>query len=91
MTLSHQTPTDREVIEARRVLAALRQSRLRARRRARRSLAPGTMVYPTDAFLCGHCGIAFEGRKGNYGRVRFCSASCRTMAYEARKRRAGRG
>lgn len=87
MTLSRQIPTDQDVIEARRTLAADRKARLRARRRARRSLTPGTLVYPTAAYLCGYCGAPFEGREGNYGRVRYCSASCRTMAYQRRQRR----
>jgi hypothetical protein len=82
----YQPPTEDQVIEARRVLAALRQSRLRARRRARRSLPRGVVAYPTAAYTCGYCGIAFEGRRGNYGSVRWCSDSCRTMGYLQRQK-----
>lgn len=84
----YEPPTDREVAEARRVLAALRQARLRARRYARHgsnACPAGMFVYPTAPYLCGYCGSPFEGRRGNYGRVRYCSASCRTLAYQARK------
>jgi hypothetical protein len=78
-------PTEQEVIEARRTLVADRQARRRARLRARQSLTSRKLVYPTAAYLCGHCGAPFEGRRGNYGKVRWCSASCRTMGYQLRR------
>jgi hypothetical protein len=93
MTAPRQAPTQEQIRDARRVLAAHRQATLRARRRAGRSLTPGKRVYPMAAFLCGYCRIAFESRRGNYGKVRYCSHSCRSMAYDRRhgRSRARRG
>jgi hypothetical protein len=44
--------------------------------------------YEVAAFLCGYCGVPFAARVLNRPAAgRYCSASCKQMAYQQRKRK----
>lgn len=64
-------------------LAALRQ-----KRREARALRPRRHPkFPTESLRCGWCGVRFRGRVlGRPAIGRYCTHSCRTMAYDRRKR-----
>jgi len=47
--------------------------------------------YATAAYLCGYCGVPFEARRQRTaGTGRYCSGSCKQMAYQQRRRRAAK-
>ena len=87
-------PSDGDIEAARAVLKAARLARMRERRAAHR--AGGEAVTPrfkVAAYLCAYCGTPFEARAFNRPTIgRWCSQSCRQLAYQARqRRRAARG
>ena len=86
-------PTEAEILVAREVLRAARLSALRQRRADRRAGHPVSLPsnFRRAAFLCGWCGQPFEARvmrtiRGRPAIARWCSKSCRELAYQRRKR-----
>jgi hypothetical protein len=84
-------PTAAEQLTARAVLKAARLARMRQRRAARRAGEANGPKFKPAAFLCGWCGDTFEARVLRRTVIgRYCSGSCRQLAYQHRKRIAAR-
>jgi 5-methylcytosine-specific restriction endonuclease McrA len=80
-------PSEAEVMAARAVLKADRLARMRERRAARRSGTIAAPKFPTAPYLCAYCGTPFEARSLRRAVMgRYCSASCRQLAYKSRCR-----
>jgi hypothetical protein len=84
---AHTCPSEAEVMAARAVLKADRLARMRERRAARRTRAAFAPKFPTAPYLCAYCGTPFEARSLRRAVMgRYCSASCRQLAYKNRCR-----
>jgi hypothetical protein len=89
-------PTREDVDRAVEVLRAARAARILARKRGRRSalakLPPAPIRFPTAPYACSWCGLPFLARVINPALVerRYCSETCRQLAYRARKRESAR-
>jgi hypothetical protein len=91
-------PTSEEIEAAAAILKRAREARIMARRRARIAaramggLPAKARNFTMAAFQCTWCGLGFEARasiqRGSTGR--YCSHSCRELAYQNRKRQAAR-
>lgn len=91
-------PTPEEIEQAAATLKRARDARTLARRRARiearkaLGLPANARNLTMAAFQCTWCGLGFEARasiqRGSTGR--YCSHSCRELAYQNRKRQAAR-
>jgi hypothetical protein len=81
------SPSEAEVMAARAVLKADRLARMRERRAASRTGPIAPPKFPTAPYLCAYCGSAFEARSLRRAVMgRYCSASCRQLAYKHRCR-----
>jgi hypothetical protein len=91
MTQIASLPTPDEIEQAAAILKRARDARTLMRHRARieaRKLAGITpRARPLAAFICTWCGLGFEASayKGP-ATGRYCSHSCRELAYQNRKR-----
>src|SRR5437899_2618396 len=85
-------PSYADILAARKVLHDARLARTRALRKARRVLLPRRpIVFPQAEYRCANCGDMFMARvfaRPSIGR--WCSASCRQLAYFRRKTMAAR-
>jgi hypothetical protein len=89
-------PTAEEIEAAAAIIKRAREARTLARRAARiearkaLGLPANARNFTMSAFQCTWCGLGFEARatpqRGQTGR--YCSHSCRELAYQNRKRHA---
>jgi hypothetical protein len=90
-------PTDEELAAAKEIYRRDRLARLRERRDERRRLSGWQPIpqsernYAKAALVCGYCGTLFEARalpakNRRPSAGRWCSNSCRQLAFQQRKR-----
>ena len=91
-------PTAEEIEAAAAILKRAREARIMARRSARIAaramggLPANARNFTMTAYVCAWCGLGFEARAGNQrgSTGRYCSHSCRELAYQNRKRQAAK-